>query len=227
VGACFGLQEGDPCGELVQHGDRGDHVGVPAGGPGTQPARDGDHRRGGPAAEPGPDRLWRGDHQGVQLALGVGSGFDRGAAGGQVHLQRRPLRSGLGLSQPRAREGVAGGAFGIDRDRSGSIGSIGSIGIDRVGLGPRPAGRACGAVQLDHDLATVGQVAGQADLGEAITAAALHRPRPQPGVPLSQRDQIGVAVRVGAGRGPVQHRPGPGVHHGRGVSECPDGCRRR
>jgi hypothetical protein len=81
----------------------------------------------------------------VQLPLGIAGGLDGSAAGGQAHLQGGPLRAGLGLGQPRAGEGVAGGAFGVDR----------------IGLGPGASGGALGAVQFDDQLVRVGEVAGQ------------------------------------------------------------------
>jgi hypothetical protein len=62
---------------------------------------------------------------GVELALGVGGGLNRGAARGQPRLERRP-RPGRGwLGETVAAEGFTGG----------------SDGVDRIGFGPRGGGQ--------------------------------------------------------------------------------------
>ena len=64
-------------------------LGIP-GGPLAQPSTGGDELAGGQAPKPPPEHLRSGDHQGVELALGVGGGLDGGAARGQPRLERCP-----------------------------------------------------------------------------------------------------------------------------------------
>ncbi len=114
---------------------------------------------------------------------------DRGAAGGEQHLQGGSLRAGLGGGQPGPGQGVAGGAFGVDH----------------IGLRPVSAGGADRAVELDDQLAPLGEVAGQPG---AVAAGAFHRPPAEPAVLLGEGEQLGVAVRVGSDGGGGQHRAG-------------------
>jgi hypothetical protein len=111
------------------------------------------------------------------------------APGGEQHLQPGALRSGLRCGQPDPGQRVAGGAFGVDH----------------IGLGAVAAGGPFGTVELDDQLTPLAQVAGQPG---AIAAAALHRPRAQPAVPIGERDQLGVAVGVGGDGGGGQHGAG-------------------
>jgi len=115
------------------------------------------------ASSASPHPLGSGDRQRVQLPLRVGAGLDRGAASGQMHLQRGPLSTALGLGQVGAGQRVPGSAHRVDR----------------IGLGPGPSLRPHGPVQFDHHLVVLGQVLGQAG---AVPAAAFHRPGPQPRV---------------------------------------------
>ncbi len=111
----------------------------------------------------------------MQLPLCVGARLDRGAAGGEVHLQRGPLSTSLGLGQVGAGQRVAGGAHGVDR----------------IGLGLGPSLGPHRPVQLDHHLVALGQVLSQAG---AVAAAAFHRPGPQSQVLFGEGIQLGVAV---------------------------------
>jgi hypothetical protein len=112
----FGLQEASAASEVTQHGQGGDDLGVAAAGARAQPGGGGDHGASGLPAEPGAHLLRSGDHQRRQLPLAGGGALHGGPAGGQEHLQRGPLSSGLGLSQPGAGQHAAGA--GVD-DRGG------------------------------------------------------------------------------------------------------------
>jgi hypothetical protein len=125
-----------------------------------------------------PELLGSGDDEGEDLALGGGGGVDGRASGGEAHGQRCALAWGTGLSEVLAGEGLASG----------------SDGVEGVGLGAVAAGGTVRAVELDDQLAALGEEPGQAG---AIAAGALDRPRPQTGVLVSQRDERGVAIEVG------------------------------
>ena len=109
--------------------------------------------------EPFPQDLGGGDHQGVQLALGVAGGLDRGAAGRQPHRQGGSWTGRSGLGELITAEGLAGGP-----DR-----------VQRIRLGAMAAGSPRGPIQL-HNLFLVGsQEPGQPG---AVAAGALDRPHP-------------------------------------------------
>jgi hypothetical protein len=142
----------------------------------------------------------------VQLPLSVGGRLDRGAASGEVHLQRGPFRAGLGSGQMGAGQRIAGGAFGVDR----------------IGLGAGSSLRPHWTIQFEDQLAGLGQVTGQSG---AVAPAALQRPGTQPGVLLDHHRQLGVAVRIGRHRRPRQHRRCG--HRPLRRCGCPCACRRR
>jgi hypothetical protein len=93
-----------------------------------------DQARSGQAAKPVAKGIGSGDHQGVELALGIGGGLDRRAAGGQPHRQRRALASRAGLGELVTTQGFAGCPGRVQR----------------VGLGAVAAGGSLGSVQLHH-----------------------------------------------------------------------------
>jgi hypothetical protein len=134
----LGVQDVDAAGQGAQagHGRRG--LDIP-GGPLPQPCAGADQAGSGQAAKSVAEGIGSGDHQGMELALGVGGRLDRRAAGGQPHRQRRALASRSGLGELVTTQRFAGGPGGIQR----------------VGLGAVAAGGPLGPVQL-HDLLGVG-----------------------------------------------------------------------
>jgi hypothetical protein len=170
------VQELDAAGQGPPAGHGGRGLDIPV-GPLTQPPAGADQMRRGQAAKPAPEHIRSGDHERVQLALGVAGGLDRGAAGGQPHRQRGPPAHGPRLGELVATQGLAGG--------SGRIQGIGG--------GAVAAGGPLGPVQL-HRLLSVGlQEAGQAG---AVAAGALDRPHPPTVVLVGQPQQLLVTGRV-------------------------------
>jgi hypothetical protein len=155
-------------------------------------------RRGCSAPKAGPHRFRGGDGHGQQLPGRGGGGLNRGPPCGQAHLQHRPPRAGLGLGQSGAGQCVAGG----------------TVSVDRIGLGPGPARRPLGPVQLHDQFAGVSEMTGQAG---AVAAGALHRPGPQPGVLLGQGAQLGIAIGICGHRHLGQHAAGACVDDRGGV----------
>ena len=96
----------------------------------------------------------------MQLPLRVGGRLHCGPADGEVHLQRGPLGTGLGLGQMPAGQCVPGAA----------------LGVDRIGLGAATPLGAHRAVQFDNQFALLGQVPGEPG---AVAAAALQSPGPK------------------------------------------------
>jgi hypothetical protein len=129
----LGIQDLDAAGQGAQAGRSRGGLGIP-GGPLAQPPTGGDELAGGQAPKPPPERIRSGDHQGVELSLGVGGGLDGGAARGQPGLERRAVAGRSGLGELVAAQGLTGGPGGIQR----------------VGLGAVAAGGSLGPVQLHH-----------------------------------------------------------------------------
>jgi hypothetical protein len=70
------VQEPDAAGQGSQAGRGRDGLGIP-GSPQPQPPTGADELAGGQPPKPPAERVRGGDHQGVELALGVGGGLDR------------------------------------------------------------------------------------------------------------------------------------------------------
>jgi hypothetical protein len=184
----LGLEKADAAGQVALHGQGGDDLDVAAAAARTQGSCGGDHGADGLPAEACAHRLRGGDDHRQQLPLRGGGSLDRGPPCGQAHLQRGPLGTGLGLSQPGASQRIASGA----------------LGVDRVGLGPGSSRGPLRAIEFDDQLISVGEMPGQAG---AVAAGALHRPGAQAGVLLGQGNQLAVAVRVGGHGRSGQHGP--------------------
>jgi hypothetical protein len=191
-------EDPDPAGDRPERAHRGEDVELGGVVPGTQPQRGRNDSAGGQTTEAAADLVGGGDDQGVQLALAVGGGLDRGLARGEQDLQRRPLRAGTWLREMGACQGVPCRANRVDR----------------VGLRAGPAGGSGGAVELDDELVTLGEMCGQSG---AVAAGAFHRPRAQLSVLVGQFDQGVVAARIRGHGGLRQHRAGGRGEHGRGV----------
>jgi hypothetical protein len=107
VGSLAG-QFPDPTGQAPQGRGGGGGLNVPA-GLDAQPGA-GSHQLAGRAdPEPFPQDVGCGDHQRVQLALGIPGGLDRRAAGGQPHRQGRSWTGRSGLGQLLTAQHLAGG----------------------------------------------------------------------------------------------------------------------
>jgi hypothetical protein len=135
VGGGLGGQLPDPTGQAPQRrrGATGLHIPL---GVDSQPGTASHQLSGRASSEPFPQGRWRGDDQGVELALGVAGGLDRRAAGGQADRQRGPGSGRSWLGELVAAEGFAGGPGRIQR----------------VGPGAVAAGGPLGPVQLHHPL---------------------------------------------------------------------------
>jgi hypothetical protein len=136
--------------------------------------------------------------QGVELALGVAGGLDRGAAGGQLYLERCSVPGGTRLSEVLTTQGFTGGPGRVQR----------------VGLGAVTAGCSLGPVQLHHLLGRGVQEPGQPG---AVASGALDRPDPLAWLLGGQGQQLLVAGRRGRHRRLVDHRTGGRGHDGEGV----------
>jgi hypothetical protein len=139
------VQELDAVGQGAQAGHGGRGLDIP-GGPLAQPPTGADQAGCGQAAKPPAEGIGCGHDECVELALGVGGGLDRGAAGGQPHRQRHAKAGGTRLGELVAAQGFAGG--------SGRV--------QRVGLGAVAADGPLGPVQLHHPLGLAMEEAGQA-----------------------------------------------------------------
>jgi hypothetical protein len=153
---------------------------------------------GGQPATPATERFGGGDHQGVQLPLGVGGGLDRGAACRQPHRQRRSLPGGSWLGELVTTQRLVGCPGGIDR----------------VGLGAVAADGALGPVELDNLLMMSMQEPGQSG---AVAAGALDRPHPLARLLVGQLEQLLVAGRGRRHRRLVDGGAGGGDHDRSGV----------
>ncbi|GAA4549630.1 hypothetical protein GCM10023175_38030 [Pseudonocardia xishanensis] len=136
----------------------------------------------------------------MELALSVGRGLNCCLARGEQDLQRCSVC-------PCARLGEMGAGQRI---------SSRPHRVDRVGLRPRPPGRTGrgGAVELNHEFARPAEMLRQPG---AITARALHRPRPHLAVSGGRLEQFGVSVGVRARRRLGENRPGVRGDDGGGV----------
>ena len=104
----LGGQFPDPTGQAPQGRGRGGGLNVPA-GLDAQPGA-GRHQLAGRAdPESFPQDVGCGDHQRVQLTLGVAGGLDRRAAGGQPHRQGGSWAGRSGLGQLIAAQHLTGG----------------------------------------------------------------------------------------------------------------------
>jgi len=90
------------------------------GGPLAPPPTGADQAGCGQAAKPGAEGIGCGHDECVELALGVGGGLDRGAAGGQPHRQRHAMAGGTRLGELVATQGFAA-ALAASSDRTWEI----------------------------------------------------------------------------------------------------------
>jgi hypothetical protein len=193
----LGVQDLDAAGQGAQTGRGGRGLDIP-GGPQPQPPTGGDELSGGQPLKSAAERVRSGDHEGVQLPLGVGAGLDCGSARGQSRLERRAMAGGAGLGELFAAQGLTG--------RPG--------GVQRVGLGAVAAGSSLGSVQLDHLLGLSLQEPGQAS---TVAASAFDRPDPLARLLVGQCQQLAVAGRGRRHRCLGDHCPGGDGHHRSGV----------
>jgi hypothetical protein len=80
----LGVQEVDAAGQGAQAGRSGGGLDIP-GGLLPEPPAGGDQSGSGQAAQPSSKGVGGGDHEGVELSLGVGGGLDCRTPGGQPH----------------------------------------------------------------------------------------------------------------------------------------------
>ena len=152
----LGLQEQDAPGGGPHRLDRHPIFGA-VGGVDAKPCTATDLGGGAAAAKPLPQPEWGADDQGLELVDRLGSGVHHTAAGGQQHPQRFSVAAG-----PRLGEVLSGQHL---PSRSGRI--------QRIALGAVASGWPLGPVHLNHQLAMIGQQAGQPG---TEAAGALHRP---------------------------------------------------
>jgi hypothetical protein len=207
----LGVQELDAAGQGAQAGHGGRGLRIPV-SPLAQPPAGADQTGRGQASKPSTEGIGSGEHERSRLALGVAGGLDRGAAGGQPHLERCARSGGSRLGELVTAQRLAGC----------------SGGIQGVGLGAVAASDPLGPVQLHHLLGVGLQEPGQAG---AVAAGALDRPDP-PTIPLV--GQLQQLLAAGRGRGHRclgHHCPGGGGHDRGGaglfVGVDPDGLARR
>jgi hypothetical protein len=158
--AISAFTELDAAGQGAQAGRGGGSLDLP-GGLLPEPPTGADQARRGQATQPAAEAVRGSDHQGVELALGVGGRLDRRAPCGQPHRQCRAMAGRAGLGELVTGQGLAG--------RPG--------GVQGIGLGAVAAGGSLGSVQLQDLLGLSGQEPGQAST-VAAGASIAHTRRP-------------------------------------------------
>jgi hypothetical protein len=207
----LGIEELDAASQGPQAGRGRDGPDIP-GGPQPEPPAGVDQARRGGIPQPAAEGVRSSHDQRVGLALAIGGGLDRAAAGGQPHRQRRAVagRSGAGRAGrgPRPRGPPWSHPGGRTWRRGG--------------------GRSAWAVQPYHLFGVGMQEPGQAG---AVATGALNRPHPLAWLPARQLQQLLVASWGGWHGHLLEHRAGRGDDHGGGVGVLvgvdPDGRARR
>ena len=106
------VEELDAAGQGPQAGRGGGGLRIQV-SPQPEPTASADQAGCGPARQPATKRVRSGDDEGVELALGVGGGLDRGAARGQPHLKRCMLAGSPGLGKLGTAQSLPGGPGGV------------------------------------------------------------------------------------------------------------------
>jgi hypothetical protein len=141
----LGVQQLDAASDAAQAGCGCDGLDIP-GALQPEPPAGADRARRCETTQPLTEGVGGDDDQGMQLALGVGSGLDRRAPCCQPDRERGPIAGGTRLSEPVTAQGLTSRPSRIDR----------------VGLGAVAAGGPLGPIQLDHLLVLSAQESGQA-----------------------------------------------------------------